>query len=820
MTRMQRKLNEIENVQDIERIGDVINTFNNSNITKIFSDSFRGKQWGLRKGEKDGENMIESMKRASQSEGASFINKINVPTTKKMTKPSVRTVQPSQIGFVCPVETPDSEACGLVKHTAITCRISIDTGENLIRRYLGINKLVSFSRRHKEDQSVLLLNGVLLGWCDGEQTRQSLIKARRNNSINVETCIYFDKAVNELVVFTNSSRPLRPLLVVEYDSKLKRHVLVIDKKNLWGSSYETLLSEGAVEYIDSLEQRSTYIVSSVAKMEYVTNTIKEKQIKHLQFLETLKVVNDNPSIETLRSKLSTDYEFDTWEEYKKKALEDVSSSKAVLENLIADASYTHCELDPTAILGMSVTLIPKGDMNQGPRLIYQSSMGKQALGVVHSTLTHKMEGSKALNYPTKSYFSTQTAKWIGMDDLPAGSNAIIAFMSYSGYNQEDAIYVSKEFVENGGFRHTVYHIYKSDNYNNSSRVEEIFKKPPLKAGQDPSVYHAIDENGLPKIEATVNTKDCIIGKVKRTIVNGEVVERNISTFLPLGIEGKVERVVVSSNGGKVSVKVKIRQTKVPIRGDKIASRHAQKSTIGQIIPKSLMPYDEETGVTPDLIINEKCMPSRMTVGMLMEIVLSKGAAWIDERVNATAFRKMLQKGGTFDAFQQLLREYGFNDMGYVKMKSGLTGETFSSMIFSGPVYYQVLKHMVQFKYQARGGSGPTSIVTRQPVPGRAKGGGGRFGEMEVWSLISHGSGSLVQDRMCLSSDPYKDVYCKSCGIKATYRSADMQYTCKGCKSNTNDNLGTCTIPYGMQMYSSILGAAGMKISFDFSKQPS
>lgn len=450
--------------------------------------------------------------------------------------------------------------------------------------------------------------------------------------------------------------------------------------------------------------------------------------------------------------------------------------------------------------------------------VHNSSMGKQALGVVHSTLSHRMVNSKAMVNPTRPYSATQTAAMVGMDELPAGANVSIAFMSYSGQNQEDAIYVSEEFANNGGFRYSVSHIFKANDSGGNATSTEYFAHPGASVKKDPSLYHAIDSNGLPRPESTLNTGDCVIGKVRRTVENGKETFRDESVYLTVGVEGRVERVLVANSGGQVVVKVKIRQTRIPVRGDKLASRHAQKSTIGQIISKSEMPFNAITGTTPDIIINDKAIPSRMTIGMLIEVLTSQAAAMLDTRVDATAFRYITQKGGALDDLRRILKlEFGFNDLGNTKMRSGTTGEIFNSRIFTGVVHYQVLRHLAQFKFQARGGTGPTSLATRQPVSGRIRGGGGRFGEMETWALVAHNGSGLLKDKACYSSDPFKAVYCKKCGIKATRRYGDNKYICTGCETQSDEDLGTCTTPYSMRMFGEMLRAAGLNIQYKFEK---
>lgn len=824
MRLMQQNLDKL---QSENRIADTLQSFGAKNISDVFSNSIGTNNWGRRRNDKTDINMVEAFTRDSQADGAAFIAKINTPATKKMKKAAVRMVQPSQIGYVCPVETPESDTCGLVKHTALTCRISVGRSESGIRRILEGENLVSFANLKLPGQSVVLLNGTLLGWCDGESVRNRLIKARRSNLIPIDTCIYLRQDVRELVLMTNSSRPTRPLLIAEFNKELGYNQLVIDRKNMWDADHETLLREGCVEYIDALEQRSIFVATSITDFAAHYDVINEIRGYYQDALELLAMIEsyqeDHGDLEQLGEQINTfyskeDIHFDDWKSYLNHAQKKVSTTKAALDNAIQKASYTHCELDPSAILGMSASLIPHSHNNQGPRNIYQSSMGKQALGVVHSTLSHRMVNSKAMINPNRPYSATQTAAMLGMDELPAGANVSIAFMSYSGQNQEDAIYVSEEFANNGGFRYSVSHIFKANDAGGNATSTEYFAHPGASVKKDPSLYHAIDSNGLPRPESTLNTGDCVIGKVRRTVENGKETFRDESVYLTVGVEGRVERVLVANSGGQVVVKVKIRQTRVPVRGDKLASRHAQKSTIGQIIPKSQMPFNAITGATPDIIINDKAIPSRMTIGMLIEVLTSQAAAMLDTRVDATAFRYITQKGGALDDLRRILKlEFGFNDLGNTKMRSGTTGEIFNSRIFTGIVHYQVLRHLVQFKYQARGGTGPTSLSTRQPVSGRIRSGGGRFGEMETWALVAHNGSGLLKDKACYSSDPFKAVYCKKCGIKATRRYGDNKYICTGCETQSDEDLGTCTTPYSMRMFGEMLRAAGLNILYKFEK---
>lgn len=706
--------------------------------------------------------------------------------------------------------------CGLVKHLAITCRLSIERGENLVRKELKTHNKI-FNTKTETIDTVCLINGIILGWCNGIDAYKFLVEKRRNRTIFEDTCIYYNSRFKEMSIFTNAGRPIRPLLVVD-NSETENPQLVIQKKNLWDADFATLLNEGAVEYIDALEQGQESVVISM-DINTFNKTLNEvnkvrTDLNNALALQHLINQNNDGLIDALNNNENYGEYFDTYDEWKKYADKEVRVTQSVLDNLITSSKYTHCELDPTALMGISASLIPLANHNQGPRNIYQSSMGKQALGLVHGAISHKMDNIKSLAFPTRPFFATQSSKWLGMDEVPAGQTVSIAFMSYTGYNQEDAILINGGALQRGAFRYTVYHTYKAIN-----KAGEFFRKIKPGIGESEKLYAALNSNGVPQIGRKVRENDYIIGRVREVeLENGTKKTENISTPLPVGIEGVVDRVVISVYNGNQIMKVRIRQTRIPIRGDKFASRHAQKSTVGLVIPEEDMPSTLD-GRKPVIIINPLCIPSRMTLGMVLELIGSKAAVMLGERINATAFRNFVQKGGMLEELQRVLREYGFNSLGYETMQSGITGEVFDTPIYYGPVYYQLLKHLVQFKYHARGGTGAISILTRQAVPGRTKGGGLRVGEMERDAFIGHGSAALLKGRLCDQSDAFTTVFCQKCGIPATRRITDSNVAkCSNC--NSDQDIGVATIPYAYQLLTHLLRGVGLRPTFNMVRKES
>jgi DNA-directed RNA polymerase III subunit RPC2 len=241
----------------------------------------------------------------------------------------------------------------------------------------------------------------------------------------------------------------------------------------------------------------------------------------------------------------------------------------------------------------------------------------------------------------------------------------------------------------------------------------------------------------------------------------------------------------------MSVKLITRQTRRPELGDKFSSRHGQKGVVGLIVPQQDMPFSE-TGWCPDLIMNPHGFPSRMTVGKMLELLAGKGGVLEGQQAYGTVF------GGTKrdDVCKQLIK-HGFNPSGKDLLYSGVTGEALECYIFSGPIYYQKLKHMVMDKIHARS-TGPRQGLTRQPTEGRARDGGLRLGEMERDCLVAYGASNLLLERLMLSSDVFSAPVCQNCGL------IGQSSWCTACKSG--QGMVTLRLPYACKLlFQELLG---------------
>jgi DNA-directed RNA polymerase I subunit RPA2 len=214
-----------------------------------------------------------------------------------------------------------------------------------------------------------------------------------------------------------------------------------------------------------------------------------------------------------------------------------------------------------------------------------------------------------------------------------------------------------------------------------------------------------------------------------------------------------------NSSANASIGYTIRYPRNPVIGDKFSSRHGQKGVMSVIWPQEDMPFTEN-GITPDIIINPHAFPSRMTIGMLIESLAGKGGALNGKYVNLKTFEKY-KDDDCVDYFGKELTKNGYNYHGNENMYSGIFGNEMKVDIYIGLVYYQRLRHMVSDKSQARA-TGPIDVLTHQPVKGRKKQGGIRFGEMERDSLLAHGASFCLNDRLMRCSDYSEGYVCTKC----------------------------------------------------------
>lgn len=432
------------------------------------------------------------------------------------------------------------------------------------------------------------------------------------------------------------------------------------------------------------------------------------------------------------------------------------------------------------------------------------SMGTQAVGNYHLNYKSRFDGTvKVLESPTPPIVRTGMYESLGLSDRGMGQNINIAFMPMAG-NEEDAFIFNQGSVDRGLFRMVKYFTYQGKVKISDPNIKSYFGLPDLKKNEDKSIYENLNEHGIPIIGSFIKEHQCVIGIVKER--NG--VKHNASIYLSYGERGIVDDVIFHETPSYEIIEVKLRITRLPKTGDKYAARMAQKGTIGRFVKESDMMFDEETGMIPDVIVNTTVIPSRMTISYLMELIVGKAAAYYGETVCASAFEEI-----NIDKFKQMLQTVGVNPNGYSKMRDGETGRLIESEIYNGIVYFTALKHQPEDKISVRS-VGAKSVTHQQPVKGRQKGGGLRFGEMESDTYLSHGSSAAIKERLCNVSDKYHMAVCKTCATPAVFNNIDQLFHCPICSES---DAGQLTIPYVAKYQGQLLDAMGFKFRYVLNK---
>ena len=637
-----------------------------------------------------------------------------------------RTLHPTHYGRFCPIETPEGTEIGLRKNLALLAKISTRSSledENLIKILESHNMSKDIimtdtpnknkpSKDNYTNNHDVFLNGRFIGNIeDTKKFVEDLRESRRKGDLPTELSIKDNTNLDNVLLSTEIGRVLRPLIVLE------------DGKSKFNEEYAKLLREDSLKWDD-----------------IVQNGI-------IEYLD---------------------------------AAEEENSLVALEEKNITE-EHTHLEIDKIDLLGVVTSLVPYSNYDQSSRLNRGSKTQKQALGLYAANFLARIDTDvNILHYPQEPIVKSFVYDTLNVH--PAGQNVIVAIMTHEGYNMEDALILNKGSLDRGLCRSTYYRPYTSVelNYAGGLKDEVTIPEKDVSGYRTEESYRFLEDDGITYPEAKMESGEVVIGKTSPPKFLSEVREISIKTKKEASsVIRQEEKAIVDavfitedSQGNKV-IKVRTRDLRIPELGDKFATSHGQKGVIGAVIPENDIPFTSK-GVKPDMLFNPHSIPSRMTVGYLIELMAGKVACLSGKVLDGTGF-----SGQNIRELENQLEELGFRGDGKETLYNGITGRMMNVKIYVGNMYYLKLKYMVSNKMHARA-SGKVTLLTRQPIEGRAKGGALRLGEMEQQALVAHGASLLLKERY--DSDKVIIPVCTKCGAVAIEDSIRGKITCPMCES--------------------------------------
>ena len=711
--------------------------------------------WGLRN-QSGAKGIAAVLQRFTYLGTISNLRRIVTSLDKNGKTVDPRKLHCTQWGVICPFETPEGASIGLVKNMALTCHITIPSSPITILSCLdefGVIGLENIAANEVFDSVKVFVNGDWYG-----QTKEphiivpKLKELRRQGLINPYVSIAWIIKLNEIQIWTTGGRLCRPLYIIENN-----------KFNITDKFIENMKANN-LKWNDLIVNQIQNNSNSKAIIEYVD--INES--------DTLMICM---SQDNLTENKKTNYAY---------------------------YNYTHCEIHPSLILGVLASNIPFAEHNQAPRNLFQGAMGKQAMGIYSTAFRNRMDTmAHILHYPQKPMVNTEPSKYLHSADLPSGQMPIVAIACYTGYNQEDSLIFNQSSIDRGLFRSSFFRTYVDEEKKNSATLEDEKFCKPQKFYPNGKIYtekmsygsyDKLNDDGFVKVNSYVDGNDIIIGKVTmlKDSIEGEPKARDLSTALRANESGIVDKTYTHSNGdGYNFVKVRVRSDRIPEIGDKFASRHGQKGTIGMTYKQEDMPYTKD-GIVPDIIMNPNAIPKRMTIAQFIECVFGKVGTLAGCELDATPFRKT-----NVEEIAPILESMGYSGAGTEILYNGKTGEQLEAAIFMGPTFYYRLKHLVEDKLHSRA-TGPYQLLTMQPAEGRSRDGGFRFGEMERDCMLSHGSVQFLKERTFDCSDKYYVWIDKETGMISPVNPDKNIY--KSLYSDNTTKFAKVQIPYSSKLF--------------------
>jgi DNA-directed RNA polymerase subunit B len=655
----------------------------------------------------------------------SHLRRLQSPLSRSQPNFEARDLHPTHWGRLCPNETPEGSNCGLVKNLALSACISVAANAEKIRQTvysLGSVQVHDANRELRLSGAKIFADGSLIGHHPKPtELVYELRNRRRRNEIPSEINVAHLKALGgreEIYINCDEGRVRRPLVIVENGvSKLQPEHIDKIRSGEW--SWEDLVKNGIIEYIDAEEEENIYVALDLGNI-------------------APKHTHSELSTYTMLGICASIIPYPEHNQSPRNSYEAAMAKQALG---VYSTNYVYRADSRSHVLHYPQTPI----VRTKPMEILgydQRPSGQNCLVAVMSFEGYNMEDALIFN-------KAAIERGLGRSTF------------YRIYEAECRQYLGglkdKFVAPESGMRG-----YRGEQYYRLLEPDGVVGLEADTVGGDVLIGRISPPRFLEEY--------------KEFEVKGPSM-RDTSVDVRQSETGIVDAVFITeSREGSKLVKVKMRDQRIPELGDKFASRHGQKGVIGMIVPQEDLPFTE-SGIVPDIIINPHAMPSRMTIGQFLESMAGKMAAIRGKPADGTPF--INEKSNDI---KQTLINHGFSRTGKEVFYNGMTGEKFVADIFIGVVYYQKLHHMVSDKVHARA-RGQVQMLTRQPTEGRARGGGLRFGEMERDCLIGHGAAMLLRDRLLEESDKYLLYICENCGHIAYYDIKKRIYVCRTCDEN-------------------------------------
>jgi DNA-directed RNA polymerase II subunit RPB2 len=720
-----------------------------------FTKAFKG-NWGAQTHTKR-VGIVQDLNRLSFNTYLSHLRKTNLPMDagSKLVEP--RKLHCSQWGYIDPIDTPDGGNIGLHKSLSIMTQVTRG-GKGIreplvqwMREKISMKFIEECSTKMLSFMTKIMINGYWAGSIlDPLDCVKKIKLFRRNALLPIFMSVTFDIKTNTIFVYTDSGRVSRPIFYQDDDTKkmsfehkeLQELLSKTENKVRWNDLVTGFNKKRADIGFDPSESRIYELFELYEGIEKETNPQKlERFLVRKAMIDFIDCSESENAFICLNA-----------EDYERHSLKN----------------YTHMEIHESLIFGNMCNLIVFPENNPPVRNSFSCGQSKQAVSLYHTNYQVRMDKTAViLNAGQIPLVKTRYLEHINHEENTYGINAMVAIMCFTGYNVEDAVLINEGALQRGLF-HTTYfttyqaheettkhaHVTTDLKFTNIENETEVIGTKP---GYD---YSKLDSHGIVREGTEVDDKTVLVGLTTTTSGSTKKVDGSKTTKKgQLGIVDKT--FITEGEEGERIAKVRIREVRIPNLGDKFASRAGQKGTVGLVIPERDMPFTKD-GIRPDMIINPHAIPSRMTIGHLVECLMGKACLSIGGFGDGTAF---VNKGSKVRVFGDILSQMNYHSSGNELLYNGMTGEQMEAEIFFGPTYYMRLKHMVKDKINYRA-LGPRTALTKQPVSGRANDGGLRIGEMERDAVIAHGLTNFLTESMMERGDKYHVAICNNTGMLA------------------------------------------------------